>query len=84
MKNGRYKACCTYESPTYVDCEHCDCYRILDISGDYSSAVEACSNEYIWYSDENANVASINTEDEKLSLKKALQSGKIDIFTSLV
>lgn len=79
--SGEMKSCCTFDPP-YYDCVHCDCYQMLEISGNYSTAVQACSSEYVWYSDSNAEIVSIESTENYYSLIDALLAGKISVLYS--
>jgi hypothetical protein len=52
------------------------------MSGNYSTAVEACSSEYIWYSDSNAEIVSLEAPGDENILIKSLLTGKKMCSTS--
>lgn len=75
VDNGDNMTCCSFDSGKDYGCAICDCYRVLDIQGNYSKAVQACSSDTIWYSDSNADIVSVRSYGKYYNLNDALLTG---------
>ena len=59
------------------------CYRVLNATGDYWSAIQSCSNEDIYYSPNSAELISLKSEEFPTTGEDRWDSGLYDMVPAL-